>query len=126
MNSVGGNFSAGTHNATVFEVDTDGRLQKVTAPFTVGRCSAPSSPGVHVCLPANNGTTQSPVTVQATAKTSDLARMELWVDGVKKFTVGNASFGYIFSLKTGTHRIVVIAVDYSGAKYSTAVSTTVH
>jgi hypothetical protein len=115
----------GTHRVTLFEGDTDNRLQKATYQFTLAGCAAPSSPGVHICSPANNSTTTSPVTVQATATANDLVRMELWVDGVKKLTVGNASFGDTISLTAGKHRIVVIAVDYSGTKYSTAVNTTV-
>jgi hypothetical protein len=119
----------GVHRVTLFEADTDNRLQKATYQFTLAGCSAPSSAGVHICSPANNSTTTSPVTVQATAKSNDLVRMELWVDGVKKLTVGAGAGGSglseTISLAAGKHRIVVIAVDYSGTKYSSTVNTTV-
>ncbi|MGA9718868.1 MAG: VCBS repeat-containing protein [Acidobacteriaceae bacterium] len=120
-------FSAGIHSATLFEGDTDNRLKKVTSTFVVGSCAAPASPGVHLCLPVNNGTTQSPVTVEATAKTTNnVARMEAWIDGAKKLTAGgSASLTAAFPLKPGKHRIVVIAVDVAGTKYSAAVNTTV-
>jgi len=120
----------GVHRVTFFEADTDNRLQKATYQFTLAGCAAPSSPGVHICLPANNGTFKSPVLVQATATTEALAfvqRMELWVDGVKKVTaVGTASFGDELSLTPGKHRIVVIAVVSASTKYSSAVYVTVN
>jgi FG-GAP-like repeat len=121
-------FSAGIHNATLFEADTDNRLQKVTSVFVVGSCSAPTSPGVHVCLPANNGTTKSPVTVQATSKvTGVLARMEIWVDGVKKLTeTSSTTISELIPLKAGKHRFDVYAVNTAGTKYLTTVVATVN
>jgi hypothetical protein len=123
-------FSAGTHNATIFEADFDNRLQKVSFPFTVGSsaaCTAPASAGVHICQPANNGTSKSPVTVQAASKiTGTLARMEVWVDGVKKFTETTSnSFSTSIPLATGKHRVTVFAVNTAGAKYSATVYVTV-
>lgn len=124
-------FSAGTHNATIFEADLDNRLQKVSFPFTVGTaggCAAPSSAGVNVCQPANNSTTQSPVTVQAAAKiTGTLARMEVWVDGVKKFTETTAtSFTTSVALGAGKHRFDVYAVNTAGTKWVQTVYSTVN
>jgi hypothetical protein len=122
-------FTAGTHNATIFEADVDNHLQKTSFPFTVGTagsCSAPTSAGVHVCQPANNGTTHSPVTVQAASKiTGTLARMEVWVDGVKKFTeTANTSFTTSIALGAGKHRFDVYAVNTAGTKYLTTVYAT--
>jgi hypothetical protein len=124
-------FAAGTHTATIFEADTDNRLQKVAFPFTVGSgggCAVPSSPGVNVCQPANNGTTSSPVTVQAAAKiTGTLARMEVWVDGVKNFTeTTSTSFTTNLALSAAKHRFDVYAVNTAGTKYLTTVYATVH
>jgi VCBS repeat protein/Big-like domain-containing protein len=124
-------FAAGTHNATIFEADVDNRLQKVAFPFTVGAagsCAVPNSAGVNVCQPTNNGTTQSPVRVQAAAKiTGTLARMEVWVDGVKKFTeTTGTSFTTSIALGAGKHRFDVYAVNTAGTKYLTTVYTTVN
>jgi hypothetical protein len=121
-------FSAGIHSASLFEADTDNRLQKVTSTFVVGSCPAPSSPGVHVCLPANNGTTKSPVTVLATSKvTGVLARMEIWVDGVKKLTeTSSTTISEAIPLKPGKHRFDVYAVNTAGTKYLTTVNATVN
>ena len=121
-------FPAGIHTMTLFEADTDNRLQKATSLFVVGSCSAPTSPGVHVCLPANNGTTKSPVTVQATSKiTGVLARMEIWVDGVKNLTeTSSTTISELLPLKAGKHRFTVYAVNTAGTKYSTTVYATVN
>lgn len=122
-------FSAGTHNATMFEADFDNRLQKVPFPFTVGTggCSAPTSPGVYVCQPANNGTTHSPVTVQAASKiTGTLARMEVWVDGVKKYTeTSSKTLSTSLALAAGSHRFTVFAVNTAGTKWESVVNATV-
>jgi hypothetical protein len=50
-----GTYANGSHSATMFAADIDSRQQKTTFSFTVGAagsCSAPTSPGVHVCMPA--------------------------------------------------------------------------
>ena len=54
---------------------------------TLTTCSVPTSNGVNICAPTAGSTTSSPVTVRAAATVSGtIARMELWVDGVKKYT----------------------------------------
>jgi hypothetical protein len=123
-------YATGTHNATLFAADIDNRLQKTTFSFTVGAagtCSAPSSPGVHVCKPANGSTVSSPVQVQATATiTGTFAHMELWVDGVKKYTeTGSKTLNTSISLAAGSHRFGVFAVNTAGTKWQGVSTATV-
>ncbi|UWZ86539.1 FG-GAP-like repeat-containing protein [Occallatibacter riparius] len=125
-----GTFPAGSHQATLYAADVDNRLQRMSYTFAVGSggtCSAPSSYGVHVCSPANGATVSSPVSVQAAAKIAGtLARMEVWVDGVKKFTeTTSPSFTTSISLAAGGHRFDVYAVNTAGTKYETTVNATV-
>ena len=108
----------------------DNRLQKTTFSFAVGAagtCSAPSSPGVHVCKPANGSTVSSPVQVQATATiTGTLARMELWVDGVKKYTeTSSKTLSTSISLAAGSHRFSIFAVNTAGTKWQGVSTATV-
>lgn len=124
-------YASGSHRATLFAADIDNRLQKTTFSFTVGAtgaCSAPTSPGVHVCKPANGSTVSSPVQVQAAATiTGTLARMEVWVDGVKKFTeTTSTSFTTSIALGAGKHRFDVYSVNTAGTKYLTTVYATVN
>ena len=87
-------------------------------------CSAPSSPGVNICLPVSGSTVSSPVDVQASATvTGTLARVELWVDGVKKYTeTTSTALSTYLSIESGSHRFTVIAVNTAGTKWQ-AVST---
>lgn len=88
----------------------------------------PASYGVHVCSPVNGSTISSPVTVQASAKVAgSLARMEVWVDGVKKYTESDGTaLTTKLSLAKGKHLIGVIAVNTAGTKYSGTANVTVN
>jgi hypothetical protein len=91
---------------------------------TSATCSAPGSPGVNICSPSSGSTVSSPVNVQAvSAITGTLARVELWVDGVKKYTeTSSTTLNTSLSLGAGGHRFTVIAVNTAGTKWQ-AVST---
>jgi hypothetical protein len=123
-------FATGSHSGAMFASDVGNRLQKTTFSFTVGAtgtCSAPASPGVNVCKPANGSTVSSPVQVQAASTiTGTLARMEVWVDGVKKYTeTSSKTLSTSISLAAGSHRFVVYAVNTAGTKWQGAATATV-
>jgi hypothetical protein len=114
----------------MFAADVDNRLQKTAFAFTVGggaACSAPISAGVHICAPPNGATVSSPVSVEAAATvTGTIARMELWVDGVKKYTATSSKqLNTTVSLGAGSHRFAVVAVNTAGQKWESAVNATV-
>lgn len=90
-------------------------------------CSAPSSDGVNICAPANGSTVSSPVTVHAASTISGtLARVELWVDGAKKFTeTSSTTLSTSLSLAAGSHRFTVIAVNTAGTKWQASSTATV-
>jgi hypothetical protein len=123
-------LAAGPHQGTIYAADVDNTLQRYDFNFTVGpsSCAAPSSDGVNICSPAGGSTTSSSqVSVQA-ASTVDgtLARMEIWVDGVKKFTETNsASLSASIALRPGSHQITVCAVNTDGVLWDQTVTATV-
>jgi hypothetical protein len=92
-----------------------------------GGCSAPSSAGVHVCSPSSNATLSSPVSVVAASTiTGTLARMEVWVDGVKKYSeTTTETLSTSLGLAAGTHRFAIFAVNTAGTKWETVVNATV-
>jgi hypothetical protein len=94
---------------------------------TAAACSAPSSNGVHICAPTNGSTVSSPVTVKAASTVSGtIARMELWVDGVKKYTAPSTKqLNTTISLAGGSHRFSVFAVNTAGTKWQSVVTATV-
>jgi len=124
-------LAAGGHKATYYTADVDNRLQRSDFSFSVGTsstCSAPLSAGVHVCKPANGSTVGSPVAVQAAATiTGTLARMELWVDGVKKYSeTTSKTLSTSIALGAGNHRFSVFAVNTAGTKWESTVYATVN
>jgi hypothetical protein len=111
-------------------VNTAGNTWQTTVTAIVGgggTCSAPSTPGVNVCKPVNGATVASPVVVQAFATvTGTIARMEVWVDGVKKFTTLNSrTLSTSLGLAAGSHRFVFYAVNTAGTKWQATVTATV-
>jgi len=90
-------------------------------------CSAPSSNGVHICAPTSGSTVSSPVLVAASSTvTGTIARMELWVDGVKKYTATSSKqLNTNISLAAGSHRFAVLAINTGGQSWQSAVSATV-
>jgi hypothetical protein len=67
------------------------------------------------------------VQVQAAAKIAGtLNRMEIWVDGVKKYTETSAtSFNTSLSISGGDHEFDIYAVNTAGTKYEKTVYATV-
>ena len=94
---------------------------------TAAACSAPSSNGVHICAPTSGSTVSSPVAVKAASTVSGtIARMELWVDGVKKYTATSSKqLNTTISLAAGSHRFSVFAVNIAGQKWQSVVNATV-
>ena len=113
-------FSPGAHMGTFFAADIGNDLQQLDFDFIVGAspCAAPSSPGVSICKPVGFATS-SPVLVETAAKVSgSLARMELWVDGVKKYTETTSLwFNTSVYVGPGNHRFDVFAVNTAGTKW---------
>ncbi|MGC2639908.1 MAG: FG-GAP-like repeat-containing protein [Acidobacteriaceae bacterium] len=110
----------GSHTVTVVEVDSKGADVK-SSPVTftagsTGTCSAPSSPGVHVCSPTQGETTSSPVAFVATGKGASGAvnHLELWVDGNKIGNYSGATMNASVAIAAGSHTATVIEVDSKG------------
>ena len=94
---------------------------------TAAACSAPSSNGVHICAPTNGSTVSSPVVVKAASTVAGtIARMELWVDGVKKYTATSSKqLNTTISLAAGSHRFSVFAINTADQKWQSVVTATV-
>ncbi len=93
----------------------------------VPTCSAPGSAGVNVCLPVSGSNVNSPVQVGAASTvTGTIARMELWMDGVKTYTAYSSEvLNTSVTLTAGSHRFAVVAVNTAGQTWETAIYATV-
>lgn len=122
-------LAAGSHKITVFATGWDNSLQSTLFTLNVGgssSCAVLSSPGVHVCSPANGSIVSSPVNIQAAGRVSGtLARMSVWVDGVQKYSGTSANLNAALSVSAGNHRFAVVATNTVGQKWETAVDATV-
>jgi hypothetical protein len=119
----------GSHSVTVYSAGWDNLLEKITFPLTVGSssCAVPPSPGLNVCSPLNNATVNGTVLAWASATvTGTIARMEVWVDGVKKYSTYNSNkLKTNLSLSSGTHKFVFYAVNTAGQTWKQMVTATV-
>ena len=113
LNFSTSSLTPGPHQGTIFAADVDHTLQRYDFNFTVGpsSCGAPSSDGVNICSPATGSTTSAhAVPVQASATVEGtLARMEIWVDGVRRSTLefNSSSLATSINLTAGTHQITM-------------------
>jgi hypothetical protein len=129
FNLTGTTLSSGSHRGVLFAKDIDNRQQETVFNFTVGgggACSTPASPGVTICMPASGSTVSSPVQVSAAATvTGTLSSVQLWIDGVKKYSTASSTLNTSISVAAGTHRFAIIAVNTAGQKWESAVNATV-
>lgn len=135
--SITGNFalSAGTHSLLVKAVDhagatfTSNRRQVIIFSGTPGQTCAttPSTITLHVCLPAQNASTASPVRIFANAYSGrPLTSIQVFIDNTLKFSDKRASYvNRGFTLAPGTHLIVVKAFDAAGHTVSQSRNITV-
>jgi len=81
-------------------------------------CAGPNSANLaaKICGPVANATVSSPVLVKASGNSpAGVQRLEIWVDGVKKYQKWNDQVAKRISMTAGSHRITVVAVDmYKG------------
>ncbi len=126
-------LAAGGHRFAVLALNTTGQTVQSAVNATVGTvgggggCTAPTSPGVQICLPASGSTVNSPVQVQAAATvTGTIAQMQLWVDGVKKYAVlSSGVLNTSISLAAGSHRFAVLAINTTGQMLESVSNATV-
>ena len=89
-------------------------------------CTQPSSAGVHICSPANGSTSVNPVRAWAAGRVNGtFARMELWIDGVKKYTTTSNTINVSYTLVKGPHKFIFYAYNSAGSRWSGTANTTV-
>ena len=83
-----------------------------------------TQPSVTICEPANGATVTSPVHIVAgTNSGTTVTRVEVWVDGVKKYQVNGHDLDIDLEMPPGTHRLTVQA--YNGTYFKKTVYVTV-
>ncbi len=122
-------FKPGSHQAVFYSAGYDNSLQKKVVNFTVSSatCSDPATPGINVCSPSNGSQVSSPVSVLARGTvTGSILRMEVWVDGVKKYsTFGSDTLQTSLPLPPGNHNLDFYIVNTQGQKWKSTIKVTV-
>lgn len=77
-------------------------------------CIFPSSPGVHFCLPSGNSASSVHFLGSYHAETQPANRIELWVDGHKKFQVFSDRIDTTLPVPAGNHQATFVGVDSGG------------
>jgi hypothetical protein len=91
-------------------------------------CPPPNSARLRarICSPAANATVGSSLTIKGSGNSpAGVKRMELWVDGSKRFEEWNDQLLATISLTRGRHRIVVQAIDQDDSFSPTPIFVTV-
>jgi len=83
----------------------------VPAPTICDVSSAPT-PSVKICTPTSNAVVTSPLQVLAQGKDAQpIKRLQLYVDGVGKFTTNSSQLNTSVTLSGGTHRLTVVSTN---------------
>jgi hypothetical protein len=89
-------------------------------------CALPSSAGVNVCSPSNGSSSANPVRTWARGKvTGTFSRMELWIDGTKRFTSSADTIDATFTLAKGSHKFTFRAINTAGTTWTDTVRASV-
>ncbi len=100
--------------------------------YTVGlaingntNCAPPPSSSINAKICSPVATTASPFVLHASGNSpSGVKRLEIWIDGVKRYQRWNDQVAKSFTLTPGTHHVSVIAVDkYKGTGTSSVTLT---
>jgi len=124
-------LTGGSHRITVVSTNVANVTNKSSVTVTVSMpplcdTSAAPTPSVTICAPAANASVSSPLQVMAQGKDSlPIIRMQLYVDGVAKYTVSSDQLNTSIALASGLHRLTVVSTNNANATTKTSISVTV-
>lgn len=123
--------AAGNHQLAVNAWDSNDKVYQTIVNFTVGgatACSAPTTPGVHICKPAAGSTVTSPVAISAAANggTAKISAMKAYIDGKLVASSSTGTISGSAAEAVGTHKIVVNAWNTAGKLFQGSATFTVH
>lgn len=117
-------FADNTTTAQFFDNDTSGGY--------FGGCEYPDTAiGINVCSPTTYSSTSAEFSVSAAGQTT-MRKVELWVDGVKKYEelakYDYSHYGLMdttLTLSAGTHQVTIIAAGYDNLEVKKSYTITV-
>ena len=107
-------------------MDDDVAVELNSSAYT--NCNPPSSANIaaKICTPIANASVASPVLIRASGNSpAGIQRLEVWLDGVKKYEKWNDQLAKSISMTAGSHRVTVVAVDMYKGTSKTSVTVNV-
>ncbi|HEX8924870.1 MAG TPA: Ig-like domain-containing protein [Terriglobales bacterium] len=127
--STSQSLATGSHNVTFVAWDSTGKAYNRSLSIYVSGTTTTTTPGkVTITSPTAGSTVNSPATFTASATPTTgttISSMTLYVDGTSKYSVNSASLSTSQTLASGSHSIVVKAVDSAGGSYQASETITV-
>jgi hypothetical protein len=124
-------LTGGSHRISVVSTNLANATNKSTvnvmvpAPALCDTSAAPT-PSVTMCSPVANAIVSSPVQVTAQSKDSlPVIRMQLYVDGVSKYTVSSSQLNTSIALASGSRRLSVVSTNSANATSKATLNVTV-
>jgi hypothetical protein len=119
------NLATGSHKVTVRAWDALGSFSKTVSVNVTACGSTAPERSVSICTPLG-GTVHNPVRIRAVVKDSAyvVSSLQIYVDGVKKFSVAARELDTTLTLAVGRRRIAVKAFDEISS-FTTVVYVTV-
>jgi hypothetical protein len=107
----------GQHRITVKAWDALGPFSTTETINVPGStCSVPSTVrSVRICSPTVGNSVWSPVRVIAAVNDTSSVSVQVYVDGVAKFTTSSKQIDWSGAISAGAHRVTVKATDASGS-----------
>jgi FG-GAP-like repeat len=123
--------AAGNHQLAVNAWDSNDKVYQTIVNLTVGSttvCTAPASPGVHICAPTQGSTVNSPVAVSAAANggTAKISAMKAYIDGAQVASSTSGTISASVPKAAGTHNLTVNAWNTTGKLFQSTATFTVH
>ena len=124
-------LAAGTHRIVAKARDSSGVFFSNTLNVSIPAppacdVSGAATPSVTFCMPGNNAIVSSPLQVIAQAKDSQLVtRMQLYLDGVLKFSASSDQLNTSIAMTGGSHRISAMSTDAANVTTKATISVTV-
>lgn len=111
--------------------DSNDKVYQTIVNFTVPAtavCSAPTSPGVHICAPTQGSTVVSPVAISAAANggTAKISAMKAYIDSKLVVSSSSGTLSGSVPETAGTHKLTVNAWNTAGKLFQSTATFTVH
>lgn len=125
-------LTPGAHRITIQSFDVNGAFKK-TVNVTVrsgggtGCTISTVNPSITICSPTAGSTISSPAHIVAQATSSSAVQyMQIYVDGIKRYSLNASRLDTFLDLTPGSHRLTVQAKNLAGQIFKSTLNVTIN